>query len=1013
MSLLYVIPQSRPIGIDGTNLPFGKFYFYYSGTLTQAPVYDESNNIVAQPVVADVTGAFANIFLDSAITYRARLLDADDVEQNDYDPASMLSATSISTSGGGTVQEFINLLESSAGAGEIGTTSGGTVQSDLTTIAAESAINLAAAEAAALSAQLASAAAGAYPNGAATYLPKGLTQASVGAITAGSGGTNGTFALAWSSGNFTSNPVGTFTVAGNVLTAVTITQPGLYIGSAPVVPTPSFAASASLSGAAVALTAVSLIASGGGYWVQSPQNDALLHYLNVNGVATADGNTGPLALGDRDLPQAMLANEADGWGVDFSNSTEAVRGITKIAGAVANFAALSQIVDDTGTGWPTRIINSDGTRSWAPHNLFYNSETGSSPRTLTTISGEAYTILINGGTGSIALSGGGAGTANPGTPLTFTASGATVTFTKTGTATQVQVCIGSVVTAYVSNTTSDKLSQPPISYDPSLLCTVLLIEPGRTNYFLNSTVPVTQAISLVAGTYTVWCETASSGGVTVSGGPSGAAVAGTALAPGTPFTFTLVGTVSVTFTKTGSLNFVQVEQGSYPTSQIVTYGASRARTAGAPKALFAAMPTTVSAANTAGNPMTIYVDYAYTSTTGTLEEIVSLGTSGTNYLSLRMNTAIPYCYRRSAADTQTNPALLSQVVVTGTPPVTSVVVQDQTLPVNTREQITLNYQNNQLFASVNGLPLSIGNTVLSPIPTVGTTLWFGTFVGSSFLAGPVRIRRIGIVPSATKALAITSRFTQVTTNATRYKYFATYGQSNAAGNGALCDPTGLDAPGSHVFQYSQIGVVSSAVEPLNNPIPVTGSSSPYNGVALALARDILVPSGPLPYEPWVVLPGGIGNTGFGDTNAWGVGNAYHNNVLSMIGSFGLYYPNATLEMIYFAIGERDAVTYGMSQPTFENYMTAAIADIRTQAGNSTLPMVMGGPQPGYVAAHSAAFAPIIAAMVDIAATVTRTAYADPSASPAIPANGADLAHYSASQNRGVWSVRVGQAVAVA
>jgi hypothetical protein len=145
-------------------------------------------------------------------------------------------------------------------------------------------------------ATIASATAGVYPNTAASNVPRGLTQGSVGAITAGSAGTNGTFALAWSGGNFSINPTGTFTVAGGVLTAVTITGPGQYIGASPTVPTPSFAASAGLAGAAVVLTAKVLVAAGQGYWVQSPDGYSLLRYLNVAGVATADATVGPLGL---------------------------------------------------------------------------------------------------------------------------------------------------------------------------------------------------------------------------------------------------------------------------------------------------------------------------------------------------------------------------------------------------------------------------------------------------------------------------------------------------------------------------------------------------------------------------------------------------------------------------------------------------------------------------------------------------------------------------------------------
>lgn len=137
---------------------------------------------------------------------------------------------------------------------------------------------------------------GAYPSSASSNVPRGLTQASVGAITAGSGGTNGTFSLAWSSGNFSVNPTGTFTVSAGALTAVSITGPGLYIGASPTVPTPSFAASSGLTGAAVALTAQFLVASGQGYWVQAADGFSLMRYTNVSGAATADATVGPLGL---------------------------------------------------------------------------------------------------------------------------------------------------------------------------------------------------------------------------------------------------------------------------------------------------------------------------------------------------------------------------------------------------------------------------------------------------------------------------------------------------------------------------------------------------------------------------------------------------------------------------------------------------------------------------------------------------------------------------------------------
>lgn len=120
---------------------------------------------------------------------------------------------------------------------------------------------------------------GYFVNAAATNVPRGVSK-TVGAITAGSGGTTGTFALAWTGGNFAVNPTGEFDVAGGGVTAVRITGRGRYIGGAPVLPTPSFAASAGLTGAAVVLNAEFLAASGETYWALS--SDGLYYQLYLN-----------------------------------------------------------------------------------------------------------------------------------------------------------------------------------------------------------------------------------------------------------------------------------------------------------------------------------------------------------------------------------------------------------------------------------------------------------------------------------------------------------------------------------------------------------------------------------------------------------------------------------------------------------------------------------------------------------------------------------------------------------
>ncbi|OHV85810.1 phage tail sheath subtilisin-like domain-containing protein [Ensifer sp. LCM 4579] len=70
-----------------------------------------------------------------------------------------------------------------------------------------------------------------------------------GAITGGNGGTDGTFALAFT-GGAGSGAAGTFTVAGGALTAITITSPGEYT----VAPSFDFSASAGLTGATATAT---------------------------------------------------------------------------------------------------------------------------------------------------------------------------------------------------------------------------------------------------------------------------------------------------------------------------------------------------------------------------------------------------------------------------------------------------------------------------------------------------------------------------------------------------------------------------------------------------------------------------------------------------------------------------------------------------------------------------------------------------------------------------------------
>lgn len=96
-----------------------------------------------------------------------------------------------------------------------------------------------------------------------------------------------------------------------------------------------------------------------------------------------------------------------------------------------------------------------------------------------------------------------------------------------------------------------------------------LIEEQRTNYLLNSGVPVTQSVSLTANTYTL--SVVGSGSCTLSGGPTGV------VTEGVDITFTLASTTTVTFTVAGTLTRFQCENGQYSTSYIPTTSAAATR----------------------------------------------------------------------------------------------------------------------------------------------------------------------------------------------------------------------------------------------------------------------------------------------------------------------------------------------------------------------------------------------------------------------------------------------------
>lgn len=147
-----------------------------------------------------------------------------------------------------------------------------------------------------------------------------------------------------------------------------------------------------------------------------------------------------------------------------------------------------------------------------------------------------------------------------------------VTFTRATSASNPATYINSsgVITAAANN-------QPRFDFDPTtLVCKGLLIEESRTNALLNSDTLSTQSVTVTATARTL--SFYGTGQIVLSGAHS-ATIAGTGTYPTrTTFTFTpAAGTL--TLTVTGTVQFAQLESGTFATSFIPTAGAALTRNA--------------------------------------------------------------------------------------------------------------------------------------------------------------------------------------------------------------------------------------------------------------------------------------------------------------------------------------------------------------------------------------------------------------------------------------------------
>jgi lysophospholipase L1-like esterase len=245
--------------ITGTNRPLagGLLYTYLAGTTTNAATYsDNLGTPNTNPVVLDADGQ-CNLFLDDNVSYRIILKNSAGVTQFDQDRVASISSAQVA-----------------ALAVTVAATAADRVQTglDRTQTGADVIATAAARDAALLSRGVFATTAKALSNGVINYS----------SLVAGTGGTNGTFAIGFSGGVGT-GAAGYFTVAGGSITSIALTATGDSYTSAP---TMSFAASSGLTGAS-ATAVIGANVNSGEYFsvIASTSEDSLILYLNNAGVA--------------------------------------------------------------------------------------------------------------------------------------------------------------------------------------------------------------------------------------------------------------------------------------------------------------------------------------------------------------------------------------------------------------------------------------------------------------------------------------------------------------------------------------------------------------------------------------------------------------------------------------------------------------------------------------------------------------------------------------------------------
>jgi hypothetical protein len=291
MANLFQPSLQRATDSNGNPASGAKMFFFLTGTTTAAPWYTDQAGAVpgGNPLLADSSGKFTTpAYLDTNTTYRVRLTAADGVTLlwPDVDPVRGYDESAVQTAANAALASQTAAAASAATANtaiagaQAAEAAAQTAQTAAET--AEAAANTSSTSAAAsLTSLQAAMASGSLQSFASTTDALSNGVIGNGAITGGSGGTNGTFTGSLSGGGGTGAAF-RFVVSGGAVTQIIWLAKGVGYTSAPTL---SFAASSGLSGASATAIIGANTVDGQWFTVVAPTSRQGTLYKNVAAAA--------------------------------------------------------------------------------------------------------------------------------------------------------------------------------------------------------------------------------------------------------------------------------------------------------------------------------------------------------------------------------------------------------------------------------------------------------------------------------------------------------------------------------------------------------------------------------------------------------------------------------------------------------------------------------------------------------------------------------------------------------